>query len=64
MKPVTVITGAIAIIVGSVLLTGNGQADNNPHETQVEQTINRDSDQTRHREHSKFMNAGSAPGSF
>ncbi|QDU49237.1 hypothetical protein [Gimesia panareensis] len=30
MKPVTVITGAIAISLGSVLLTGSGYSRNNP----------------------------------
>lgn len=31
MKPVTVITGAIAISIGSVLLTGSGHAQNKPN---------------------------------
>ncbi|QDV17523.1 hypothetical protein Pan153_21760 [Gimesia panareensis] len=62
MKPVTVITGAIAISLGSVLLTGSGGVHNNSEILNEDQTTFTGKTWMPPEKNSQFLNSGDNPG--
>lgn len=62
MKPVTVITGAIAVSIGSVLLTASGHALNNPDGVKQEETKISKTALVPHQQASTFFQTENLPG--
>ena len=62
MKPVTVITGTIAISLGSVLLTGSGYSRNNPQRLNEDTVTNSEMIGMPPEKNSLFLNSGDNPG--